>query len=275
MKGKENDYWWLLNRTKVHSTRLFGMPVRILFPSIILFVGIFFLASCSAAQPAKTGADNSAAQALSANNAAGAAVFSKSKSAPDGQPNQAALEPASPEQKAASTQALEATVGPIEAPVEAAQAAAGPLPAEGTSVGLLAPDFTLNTLDGQAVKLSDLRGKHVLVNFWVTWCIPCKEELPALQTLYQDYKDKDLVILSVDGIGKDKLDNVKTWVQQDSLTYPILLDENDKVYNNYQVKFYPTTFFIDSQGIIRSITLGSNTEEEFRTKIEKLISGNL
>jgi peroxiredoxin len=147
------------------------------------------------------------------------------------------------------------------------------LPPEEPSIGFRAPDFTLTTLDGVTMKLSDLRGKSVLINFWVTWCVPCMDELPAIENVWSDYQDEGLVVLSVNRIQEDELQKVGETVNRFALTYPVLLDEDDFVWESYWVSFMPTSFFIDEQGVIRDIKLGSLPEEGFRSKIEKLVSG--
>jgi peroxiredoxin len=143
------------------------------------------------------------------------------------------------------------------------------------SVGSLAPEFNLQTLDGQSVQLSTLRGKNVLLSYWVTWCIPCMEELPVLNRIYQEYQSQELVILSVNGIQQDELDKVMATISEQGISMPVALDQGDALYNNYWVRFLPTSFFIDETGVIRHIQLGSLSEENLRTKIEQLISDQL
>ena len=139
--------------------------------------------------------------------------------------------------------------------------------------GFLAPDFTLDTLDGNKVTLSELRGKIVVVNFWATWCPPCREETPALEKSYEQYKDSGMVILGVDLTNQDALSDVKAFVQEFSLTYPILLDRDGTVSNTlYQIRGLPTTFFINREGIIRTVVVGGPMSETFiRSKIEALL----
>jgi peroxiredoxin len=150
------------------------------------------------------------------------------------------------------------------------------IPAGEPRVGYLAPDFTLQTIDGQTVQLSSLRGKSVVINYWVTWCVPCMTELPALDSIFQDYQDQGIMILSVNGIEQDELTKVNETVNSMALTYPVLLDKGDLLKQKYWIGgFVPTTFFIDDQGIIREILLGSASEAGFREKIDKLISHQL
>ena len=139
--------------------------------------------------------------------------------------------------------------------------------------GFLAPDFTLDTLQGDQVKLSDLRGKIVVVNFWATWCPPCRAETPALKTSYESYKDADVVILGVNLTNQDSLNDVEAFVQEFSLTYPILLDRDGNVSNSlYQIKGLPSTFFVNRNGVIRTVVVGGPMSESFiRSKIEALL----
>jgi peroxiredoxin len=143
------------------------------------------------------------------------------------------------------------------------------------TVGSQAPEFNLPTLDGQSLQLSALRGKNVLISYWVTWCIPCMEELPALNRIYQEYQEQNLVILSVNGIKQDEMDKVAATVSELGISMPVVFDQDDALWNSYWVRFLPTSFFIDENGVIRHIQLGSLTEDEFRTKIDQLISDQL
>ncbi|MGB8954199.1 MAG: redoxin domain-containing protein [Tumebacillaceae bacterium] len=116
--------------------------------------------------------------------------------------------------------------------------------------GQPAPDFTLNTLDGKTVKLSDYKGKVVMVNFWASWCEPCRQEMPDIEKVYETYKDQGLVILGVN--INEKNVPVQGFVNQMGLKFPILMDHDSKVaVDLYRVKPIPTTFFVDKDGILR------------------------
>jgi peroxiredoxin len=145
----------------------------------------------------------------------------------------------------------------------------GPSPRE----GFLAPDFTLDTLDGSQVTLSKLRGQIVVVNFWATWCLPCRAETPALEKSYAQYKDSGVVILGVNLTDQDSIREVESFVQEFRLTYPILLDRDGTVSNTlYQIRGLPTTFFVNREGIIRTVLVGGPMSETFiRSKIEALL----
>jgi peroxiredoxin len=117
-----------------------------------------------------------------------------------------------------------------------------------------APPFTLNDLEGRPVNLTDYRGKIVLLNFWATWCEPCKKEMPEMQTAYEQYKDQAFVVLAINFGGK--ADEASSFAHHGHLTFPILLDPGVKVAARYGVISLPVSFFIDKEGIIRERVFG-------------------
>jgi len=121
--------------------------------------------------------------------------------------------------------------------------------------GKPAPEFRLNALSGQSTSLSDYRGHPVVVNFWATWCEPCKEEMPALQAEMDSHPD--LVILGVDNV--EPVIRVRPFVEQYGLRYPILLDQDGTVIEQYRVVGMPTSFFVDRGGILRAEYRGALT----------------
>ncbi|KGM46356.1 redoxin domain-containing protein [Neobacillus niacini] len=123
----------------------------------------------------------------------------------------------------------------------------------GLKVGAKAPDFELKTLAGDTVKLSDLKGKKVMLNFWATWCPPCKAEMPAMEEFHKEAGD-DVVILAV---NIDPHLDVKAFVDENGITFPIPLDAEDKVNEMYQVLSIPTTYFIDTKGNIGNKYIGA------------------
>jgi peroxiredoxin len=111
-----------------------------------------------------------------------------------------------------------------------------------------APDFTLTTLDGKQRSLSDLKGKPVMINFWGTWCPPCKTEMPAIQQAYMINKSKGFEVVSVN-IRENDLP-VHNFVQQMGLTFPIWMDKDREVVKQYKIGPIPSTFFINRDGVI-------------------------
>jgi peroxiredoxin len=163
-------------------------------------------------------------------------------------------------------------------PTEASVEPPLPLPVDpsipvGPRIGNRAPDFTLQALDGSTITLSDLLGQPLVINYWATWCVPCKAELPILETLFQEYRSRGLMIVSVDAIEQDTPDKLQSVITQIGMTFPTLLDEGNQFADAYQALFFPTSFFIDPCGVIRDVTLGDSSEEIFRQKIERLLSG--
>ncbi|WP_156292059.1 peroxiredoxin family protein [Oceanobacillus salinisoli] len=138
----------------------------------------------------------------------------------------------------------------------------------GTSKGQMAPDFELTTLNGETVKLSDYRGKKVFVNFWATWCPPCRAEMPDMQELYDD---TDVEILAVNLTATEKsVEGVAEFVDEYALTFPILMDEEGEVESMYQVNAYPTSYLIDSEGRIGYVSIGAMNYELMVQEFEKM-----
>ncbi len=109
-----------------------------------------------------------------------------------------------------------------------------------------APDFTLTTLDGGQIKLSSLKGRVVVVNFWASWCGPCREEAPVLERVWQQYKDKDVVVVGVAYTDTEK--NAKAYLQEFNNSYPNGLDIGTKISEMYNIQGVPETFIIDRDG---------------------------
>ena len=118
-----------------------------------------------------------------------------------------------------------------------------------------APDFHLKSLDGQVVSLNDFRGKPVLINFWASWCGPCREEMPYLQQVYDEWTGKGLVLLTID-IGETPA-AIKKFFAENNLSLPVLLDSDKEVGRVYGITGVPETFLIDKNGIIRKKKIGA------------------
>jgi cytochrome c biogenesis protein CcmG, thiol:disulfide interchange protein DsbE len=140
--------------------------------------------------------------------------------------------------------------------------------------GFLAPDFTLESLEGRQVNLSALRGKVVVVNLWASWCPPCRAEMPALDKLYDANRARGLEVLAVNATNQDSERDARAFVQQLGLSFPILLDRAGTAGQRYLLRSLPTTIFIDRRGVIRSIVVGGPMSEALiRSKIENLLRG--
>lgn len=127
-------------------------------------------------------------------------------------------------------------------------------------VGQLAPDFTLKTLAGDPITLASLRGQPVLLNFWASWCPPCRLEMPDLMRVYETRRAEGLVILGVNVTFQDSTSDAQAFVDEFKITFPTLLDETGQVTTDlYQVRGLPTSVFIDPKGHITRINLGPMT----------------
>ncbi len=127
---------------------------------------------------------------------------------------------------------------------------------EPLTVGKVAPDFELPGLDERTVRLSDFRGKVVFLNFWATWCKPCREEMPSMEILYKNFERDDLVVLavSIDRVTTKK--DIPTFVKSMSLTFPILVDSWGQTDKRYKLMGVPETYIIDQQGVLREKVIG-------------------
>jgi cytochrome c biogenesis protein CcmG, thiol:disulfide interchange protein DsbE len=138
--------------------------------------------------------------------------------------------------------------------------------------GFFAPDFELKTPAGESVKLSELRGQAVLVNLWATWCPPCRAEMRSIEKMYQEYKDQGFTVLAVNMTYQDDPLAIVPFVNEQGLTFPILLDETDEMAKAYQLRSLPSSYFIGRDGIINELVIGGPMSEALlRTRIEDIL----
>lgn len=155
------------------------------------------------------------------------------------------------------------------------QAKTAPLLSPQTSLGTLkegspAPDFTVSTMDGAALKLSDFHGKPVMINFWASWCGPCTAEMKNIEAVYQKHTDDDFVILAVNqGEGKD---TIKGYGELWKLNFRLTRDPNQKAGQLYKALALPTTVFVDKDGKVYEYHIGGPMTQEF---IEKRVDAML
>ncbi|AEE96699.1 peroxiredoxin family protein [Mahella australiensis] len=132
-------------------------------------------------------------------------------------------------------------------------------------------DFELEDLNGDKIKLSDYKGKIVLLNFWATWCPPCREEMPYFQEIYEEYKDYDVVVLTVNstsvelrgGTDSEQAEkNARKFMEDNGYTFPVLLDKDDEVWAIYQQRGIPANYIIDKDGIVRYAFGGAYPNKE-------------
>ena len=127
-------------------------------------------------------------------------------------------------------------------------------------IGAPAYDFTLQDLDGNAITLSDLQGRPVILNFWATWCSPCRIEMPEFQSVYENHPDGEIAIVAVN--LDEPVDRVTKFFRDElGLTFTALLDEGGIIADQYGVFTYPTTYFINEEGVVTAVHRGSLTEK--------------
>jgi peroxiredoxin len=132
-----------------------------------------------------------------------------------------------------------------------------------------APDFTLSSLDGRQLALSDLKGQVVLINVWATWCPPCRVEMPTIQAAYEQYHDQDFTVAAVN-LQEDP-SAVATFMREHQLTFPALLDGDGQVSRTYEAVSLPSSFFVDRQGVIRAVYHGPMPRSIIAGTVEQLL----
>ncbi|BCN29563.1 TlpA disulfide reductase family protein [Anaeromicropila herbilytica] len=130
-------------------------------------------------------------------------------------------------------------------------------------------DFTLKDLNGNDVKLSDYKGKNVYLNFFATWCPPCREEMPDIEKVYQKYKNKDFVVLAIN-LGEDR-DTVKNFITQNKYNFNVLLDSDQSVATQYNITAIPVSIFINKDGQIVSKKVGAMSGVDMELNIKLLL----
>ena len=138
--------------------------------------------------------------------------------------------------------------------------------------GFLAPDFQLQTIEGETITLSELKGQAVLVNLWATWCPPCRAEMPAMQKLYDEYKGQGFEVLAVNMTYQDDPSAILPFLRENNLTFPVLLDQTGGMARSYELRSLPSSFFINREGKIHEVVIGGPMSEALlRTRIESIL----
>jgi len=141
----------------------------------------------------------------------------------------------------------------------------------GVEVGQLALDFTLPSLDGNTIRLSDFRGHPVWINFWASWCPPCRDEMPRLEGVYLSHATYGLVILGV--AVRDSPADAWAFVKEVGVTYPIVLDEPGKVADRYRAVALPVQYWLDRDGIVRGWAFGELPLDQYDPSLAKILPG--
>ena len=141
-------------------------------------------------------------------------------------------------------------------------------PRVGLDVGDRAPDFELFDLQGRAIRLSDLRGQVVMLNFWAVWCGFCRIEFPVMQTAYERHQNDGFVVLAID--IQETQEAVQAFAEDVGMTFPVLLDSRGQVASAYRIRGLPTSLFIDAEGVIQAVRMGPVDEallEQYLTQL--------
>ena len=139
-----------------------------------------------------------------------------------------------------------------------------------TAEDYTAPDFTVYTLSGEAVRLSDYAGKPVVINFWATWCPPCRQELPGFENAWQQYGD-DVVFLMVE-CGGESVDEVESFVAEGGYTFPVYVDSDGSGAAAYGINAIPVTALVDAEGKVFAYQVGAVEEDSLRGAIDLLLN---
>jgi len=157
------------------------------------------------------------------------------------------------------------TYGPVELPASLQTVGLEVSPEEGS----LAPDFLLQGLDGSEVRLSDFRGQPVVLNFWATWCAPCRKEIPQFVDAYQRFRDEGLVVVGVN--MQEGKSIAQRYADDYGMEFPIVIDVDGEVGDEYRLLGLPVTFFIDREGVVRSVFTGPFEATEQDTEVRGAI----
>ncbi len=150
----------------------------------------------------------------------------------------------------------------------ASLAGSGALPLEGQP----APDFTLKTLDGSTVTLSKLQGHPVLINFWASWCTPCRAEMPEIVRVYEAHKADGLVVLAINMTFQDSLPEAQAFAKEFHMPFPVLLDDTGAVARDaYRVPVLPMSFFVDRKGVIVHRQIGAMNGKQIDTLVGEIL----
>lgn len=164
-----------------------------------------------------------------------------------------------------STGAGDVRYGPVELSATLLTPGMDVSPREGS----LAPDFLLETLEGDEIRLSDLRGKGVIVNMWATWCPPCRREMPQFVAAYDRYREQGLEIVAVNVQESESV--IRPFVDDFGVDFPVALDRSGDVSEEYRVIGLPTTYFIDREGVVRDAFEGPFLEQLQDTQVQGAI----
>ncbi|NKQ34835.1 MAG: TlpA family protein disulfide reductase [Chloroflexi bacterium] len=133
-----------------------------------------------------------------------------------------------------------------------------------------APDFSLTTFEGETINLSDFQGQVVVINFWASWCLPCRDESPYLETTWRKYKDEGVVFIGVDYVDTEK--EALAYIEEFDLTFYNGPDLGTRISRDYRIQGVPETFFVGKDGTLRGVKIGPLVAPELDIRIEELLA---
>lgn len=141
--------------------------------------------------------------------------------------------------------------------------------------GFPAPSFNLEVFNGDSLSLSDLKGQPVLIFFWASWCSVCKRTMPGLQSVYEEFHERGFEILAINSTFQDTLPSAVSYYESQNYTFPLLIDLDGIVTQDYQVRALPTSVLLNSDGIVVNVVIGAGLSEAYlSTQIRELLSIN-
>jgi len=164
-----------------------------------------------------------------------------------------------------------ATPPPSPSPEPVSIPSAEPIDTLGLRPGSAAPDLTLKTLDGGQVSLSDYKGRPVFINFWASWCGPCRAEMPEIIAAYNAHKDSGLEVLAINSTQLDVVDDARAFVDEFQMPFPVLLDEEGSANKAFSVIGLPTSVFIDAGGLVQAVNIGPMTGEIIEEHLKQIL----
>jgi len=141
----------------------------------------------------------------------------------------------------------------------------------GNRPGLAAPEFTLKSLAGPEASLSDYKGRPALINFWASWCKPCRSEMPDIVAAYRAHQESGLEVLAINLTDQEGMKDVRKFVAEFQMPFPVLLDERGRVRRLYALIGVPTSVFIGSDGVVRAVNPGPITKEILERDLAKML----